>query len=165
MLEKADRFYSDFDAESSTGLLLTINEDAAWPRVVEMMSQNKDFYLWRVQKEIYPRVNIDRKKAIINHFLTQPSSLSSWNIRSFVEVIVAGELPEDFVVKALDKLPSVGRKVIKKYDDRGVFDKYLRTVRAKWEATRNSPQRASAPQITDPAQPNQPDRLPKETPR
>jgi len=76
-LEKAGRFFSDFDVESVTGLLLTIDEDAAWPRVEKSMSQNKDFYLFRVQKEIYPRVNLDRKMAIISHFLAQPSSLSS----------------------------------------------------------------------------------------
>ena len=123
------------------------------------MSQNKDFYLWRVLKEIYPRVNLDRKKAIISHFLGRPSSLSSWNIRDLVEVIVKGDLPEDFVVKALDKLTSVGRKVIKKHDDRREFDKYLRTVRAKWEAARIGPQQTGALLNAAPAQPNQPDRL------
>jgi hypothetical protein len=138
-LESAGRFFSDFDTESVTGLLLTVNEDAAWPRVEEKMSQNKDFYLWRVMKEIYPRVNLDRRKVIISHFLTQTSSLSSWNIRNLVEVIVAGELPDDFVATALDRLPSVAQRAIKKYDDREDFEKYLRIVRAKWETTRKAP--------------------------
>jgi serine/threonine protein kinase len=153
-LEKAGRFYSDFDVDSVTGLLLKIDEDAAWPRVEQMMSQNKDFYPWRVLREIYPHVNLDRRKAIISHFLAQPSSLGSWNIRSLVEVIVAGELPDDFVAQALDRLPSVGRRVIKKDDDRGDFDKYLRGTRAKWEAARNNVQQAGAPPRADPAQPN-----------
>ena len=137
-LESAGRFFSDYDMESVTGLLLTVDEDAAWPHVEEKMSHNKDFYVWRVLKDVYPRVNLDRKKAIIIHFLTQPSSLGSWNIRNLVEVIVAGKLPDDFVATALDGLPSVAQRAIKKYDDRQDFEKYLRTVRAKWEATRNT---------------------------
>lgn len=153
-LEKAGRFYSDSDVESVTGLLLKIDEDAAWPRVEEMMSQDKDFYLWKVLKEIYPRVKVDRKKTIINHFLAQPSSLSSWNIRSFVEVIVAGELPDDFVAKALDRLPSVRHKVIKKYDDRRDFDRYLRTTRAKWEAARGNVRQTVTLSSADSVQPN-----------
>lgn len=150
-LEKAGRFFSDYDVESATGLLLAIDEDAAWPRVEEKMSQNKDFYVWKVLKEIYPRVNLDRKKAIINHFLARPSSLGSWNIRNLIEVIVAHELPDDFVVKSLDRLASIGHKVIKKYDDRKDFDKHLRTIRARWEASRNYPQQTNAIVSTSPA--------------
>ncbi|WP_263358641.1 serine/threonine-protein kinase [Acidicapsa ligni] len=138
-LESTGRFFSDFDTESVIGLLLTVDENAAWPRVEEQMSHNKDFYIWRVLKEIYPRVNIERKKAIISHFLAQPSSLGSWNIRKLVEVIVGGELPDDFVVTALDGLPSVAQRAIKKYDDREEFEKYLRIVKAKWETTRKPP--------------------------
>jgi serine/threonine-protein kinase len=143
-LEKAGRFHSDFDVESVTGLLLTIDEDAAWPRVEERMSQNTDLYLWRILEQIYPRVNLDRKTAIISHFLTQPSSLGSWNIRSLVEVILAGELPDDFVVRALDRLPLVTLRVIKEYDDRREFDKYLRSAKAKWESARKTPPQTSA---------------------
>jgi hypothetical protein len=158
-LEGAGRFFSDFDTESVTGLLLTVDEDAAWPRVEEKMSHNKDFYLWRVLKEIYPRVNVDRKKAIISHFLTQPSSLGSWNIRNLVEVIVAGELPDDFVATALDGLPPVAQRAIKKHDDRQDFGKYLRIVKANWEATRNNPKKTDPLSSTDTEQPDQADRV------
>jgi hypothetical protein len=152
-LDKAGRFYSDYDVGSVTGLLLKIDEDAAWPRVEDMMSQNKDFYLWKVLRDIYPRVNLDRKKKVITHFLTQPSSLGSWNIRSLAEVILAGELPDDFVVKALDGLLSVKLRVIKKLDDRREFDEYLRTARAKWEAAGHNAQQIGPLSSRDPALP------------
>jgi serine/threonine protein kinase len=137
-LYQTKRFFTDWGIDQGISILLKIDSDKAWPLVEEMMARRRDFSLFSVEKTIYPYVNTERRQRLIDHFLGQRSSLSAWELRPITDLIINGELPEQYVSNTLERLGFVASSVIKRYKERIEFTKFLGAAKRSWRSEQAS---------------------------
>jgi len=75
-IEKQELFHTDWDTVSPFRLYLKLDEERGWDIVWAKIKDQDDIYTWRILRDVYPHVNLDRKRCLIDRLLDAPSSLS-----------------------------------------------------------------------------------------
>jgi hypothetical protein len=118
--------YSDWDSPSAFRLFLKVDEEMGWPLVWERLSQSNNIYSWRIFQDIYPYVNLKRKKQILDHLLAGPHTLSSFELPRIADAICHSGFDEGWQKERLNRLIEVSNIVIKRWDDRNAFQGSLK---------------------------------------
>jgi hypothetical protein len=130
-LYREKKFYRDWGEQAGLSLLLRIDQDSSWPIVEELMSSEHDFYSFMIFRDIYPLVNTQRQRMIIDHYLDHAASLSSWELPRILEAAVGGAFSKDYLVAVLDRISDVARVAFKRYAEREEFEKRLQLARSQ----------------------------------
>jgi serine/threonine protein kinase len=131
-LYKENKFYSRWGTDAGLSLLLRIDEDKSWPIIEDMMSKSDKFYTFWVFPDIYPHVNRQRQQEIIDHYLDNPQSLSSFEFPKILEAVVSGSFSKEYVLATLNRISEVAKIVLKRYDEREEFERKLNLAKTQF---------------------------------
>ncbi len=120
-LYKDNLFYEEWGANTGLGLLLRIDENKAWLLVEEKLSAREDLYSFSVFRDIFPFVSKAHQMQLIDFFISQSSSLSSWELPRILEAISTGSFPFKAAIKRINQLKNLAQSRIKRYDERKEF--------------------------------------------
>lgn len=112
------RFYRDWGERAGLSFLLRVDEEHSWPIAESLMSGDGDFYSFMAFRDIYPHVNVSRKRRIIDHFLDRPQSLSSWELPRILDAVTTGKFPKDYVRRVCNRIGEVADVAFKRYAER-----------------------------------------------
>ena len=128
-LYQEKKFYRDWGAQAGLSLLLRVDEENSWPIAERLMSGDGEFYSFMAFRDIYPHVNVSRKRRIIDHLLERPQSLSSWELPKILNAVSGGKFPKDYVGKVLNRIGEVAEVAFKRYSEREEFVKTLQAAK------------------------------------
>jgi hypothetical protein len=130
-LYRENKFYSRWGTDAGLSLLLKNDEDKSWPIVEDLMPRSDKFYSFWVFPDIYPHVNRQRQQKIIDHYLNNPQSLSSFELPRILDALVSGSFSKEYLVTALNRTSEVAKIAIKRYDEREEFEKKLNLAKTQ----------------------------------
>ena len=120
-LQAKQLLHSDWDVPSPFRLFLRVDEDMGWNVVWDRLSQGADIYSFRLFRDIYPYVNIDRKQQLIDYLLSRIHSLSSYELPRILDAICGSGFDAAWQKERLNRLMKVSYTVIKGWDEREEF--------------------------------------------
>jgi hypothetical protein len=130
-LYRGKKFYPDWDEHAGLSLLVRVDQDRTWPIVHDLLSGGRNVYSWMIFRDIYPLVNTQRQQMIIEHYLSDPEALSSWELPRMLEAAIQGAFSKDYLVAVLDRIGELAEVAFKRYAELEKFKKRLRRARSQ----------------------------------
>jgi len=125
------RFYCEWGSQAGLSLLLEIDEDKSWSIVEDLMSGDGSFYTFMAFRDIYPHVNAQRKRSIIDYYLDRPQSLSSWELPRILDAVSVGSFSKKYLRAVFNRISQVAKVAFKRYADREEFNRKLELVKTQ----------------------------------